>query len=496
MLFFPFLRLVWDFVLLIPSLSPTMPLLFSQQEGNLVLPSELKEPVLLPEVLRSTTFVSGNGRIYRLFGNEDEAFAIPPIPPLLAAPKTSVLSLEEALQQIESFSSPATSKNESEQSKSLPIRSGLTIGCTYQTADTPTLQLFRAFGESAVPRLVRRENLLANESIPAKEIIYEVSQSFQNPALEPSAKTKHEMQKSLRIAPEYIEEPFIVPFVKPAISPEETETNNTALEGQNDINNAEDPQPMETMRPIHYPKILRKYRQRSRKDKTPYRKQFFLSPVCFSQQEESLVITALPTPPDISAFRWSEQVDSLMRTADYQIRMLADHLVVQSNQGIKVICFKSVFSGDGCSTILLCAVRSLMERGYRILLVDAHHRHIDLPNQLNMLENLDTEDDVMILNDHLGLLVWQESKTVTENTTILADNLTAHREKYDLILLDNGSLMEGPLTEFVEFWNQIMPDGVVLVSNTKHPPEVPVSHIACRLRQNHIHLIGITENYV
>jgi Mrp family chromosome partitioning ATPase len=163
---------------------------------------------------------------------------------------------------------------------------------------------------------------------------------------------------------------------------------------------------------------------------------------------------------------------------------------------MKAVCFKSIFPSDGCSTLLLCAVRALMERNYRILLIDSHHRHIDLPNQLNLSGDCETGTAVIPLDDHLDLWVWQESKTVEENTTLIAEIIAKRRDKYDFILLDDGSVTESPLPAFVAFWNQMDLNGVVLVSNTKRPSEMPVSHIVSRLRQYNVPLIGIAENYV
>ena len=243
-----------------------------------------------------------------------------------------------------------------------------------------------------------------------------------------------------------------------------------------------------------FPKIVRKYRYRQ--ERTLYRKRLLLPVPTVPIDEQPLMVSELEPTVETRAFRWSEQLDSLMQTAENQIRLLADHLIVQSNRRTKAIGFKSVFSGDGCSTILLCAVRALTERHYRILLVDAHHRHIDLPKQLSVPGNLDTGNEVISLNDHLDLWVWQEMKTVEENRRTLAEILSVHRSEYDLILLDNGSVTESPLAELTEFWNQIELDGIILVSNTKRPSGVPISHIAGRLRQHHIHVIGITENYV
>ena len=428
-----------------------------------------KEHMTLSEVLGGTSFVSASGRTYRLFGNEDKSFSmptIPAIPPLLAAAKTSHVSLEEALQQIESFALPAASKKEQ------PV------------ANPPTLQIFPALGESAPRRLIKKKNANLNVSLSAKDIVDEVSPLLpkrKEGTCQPlrvvceSARPKPVRPEPVRPEPIPVEEPFIVPFAKPEPSPEEKpEAKNVVLKIVSDF-----------VPTTHFAKTLRKCWQHRRKTKTPYRKPCSLPP--------PVVEINVPDIEPVT-FQWSEQLNSLMQTANNQIRMLSDHLVVQSNQGTKAICFKSIFPGDGCSTILLCAAQTLTERNYRILLVDAHHRHIDFPKQLNLSSESGT--DVITLNDRLGLWVWQDSKTTEENRSALAEVMTLHREEYDLILLDDGSVTESPLKEFVEFWNRVELDGVILVSNTKRASEIPVSHIAGRFREHHIRLIGITENYV
>jgi len=460
---------------------------------------ELHEPIPLSDILRSTSFVSTSGRVYHLFGDEENTFVIPPCPSVLAAPKPSALSLEEALQQIESFSSrttpcvsqpeqatgdplvqtlPATASMPVESSTEIanqlqhakPVKFVRTIERVCPNTDSPMLQLFQALKDPSVPRLVKREN----------------------PRLSP--KPTGEKTQSLRIVAAPVAEPFIVPFAKPEAPPEETNTVTLKIVPA-------------TLPPILSPKMVRKYRQ----EKTPYRKRFSLpaAPPHATEDDradagsnDSLADSPAPTFAaqwvNYRSFRWSEPLDTLRQTAANQIRCLTDHLVVQANQGTKAICFKSVFPGDGCSTILLCAVRALMERHYRILLIDAHHQHIDLPKQLNVSEDVEAGGggEVSCLDDHLDLWVWQESKTAAENRAILAKTLAVHRGEYDLILFDNGSVTESPLTELIEFWDQMELDGIVLIANTKRPTEMPVAHITRRLRQHHLHLIGITENYV
>ena len=456
--------------------------------------NELQERVPLPAMLDGTTFVSDSGRIYRLFGNEEETLvlpSIPELPPILAALKAPEVVLAEALQQIDAFFATTEHKNTQEQLR----------------ADFSTLQLFPTLGKSAPPRLVRREESLSNTVLPAKAIIDEVLQTSPHLIEAGPKKTspREERATPLRVVSEtVVEEPFIVPFAMPEVALEEPEEQNLPLRIVTEL------VPPILFPPILFPGVFQKCWHR-RKKKTLYHKQCLPPPVRVSQTEESPVIAeAKPTETkptetqltvDTPTFRWSEQLNSLMQTAGNQIRMLTDHLIVQSNQGIKAICFKGVFPGDGCSTILLCAARALMEREYRVLLLDTHHRHIDLPKQLNLSNglssgNLNSEGEVIALEEYLGLWVWQESKTSQENAALLTELITAHREEYDLILLDDGSVTESPLMEFVDLWDSVELDGVILVSNTKSPTEIPVSHIAERFRQHHIHLIGVTENYV
>jgi len=419
---------------------------------------EFRASAPLPELLDGSTFVSDSGRVYRLFGNEAEAFSlpvIPEIPPRFAATQRSTLSLEEALQQIESYSSPVVREQ-----------------VIQPTEDSPVLQLFQAMGEASN----RTNNPHPHATLSIKDIVDEVSQHLPN--------LNGEGRKPFRVIFEYAEEPFIVPFTKPEppaeeIEPEHVRTFKVVTESAPPV-----------LLPRNFPK-----RCQSRRKTSPYRKQFSFPTIAEVPTEEPTV-SEEPKPVNVSTFQWSAPLDSLMQTANNQTRMLTDHLVVQSNQGVKTICFKSVFPGDGCSTILLCAVRALTERKHRVLLIDAHHRHINLSAQLNLSGNLDSGNAAIALNEYFGFWVWQGAKTVEENTALLAEVISAHREEYDLVLLDCGSLTESPLPEFVDFWNRIEAHGIVLVSNMKRPPEISMSHIAGRLRQHHVHLIGITENYV
>ncbi|MDR2117138.1 MAG: hypothetical protein LBP87_12230 [Planctomycetaceae bacterium] len=197
---------------------------------------------------------------------------------------------------------------------------------------------------------------------------------------------------------------------------------------------------------------------------------------------------------------WPEYLKSLELAASDQICFLADHLEIQKEQKRSVISFNSFQSGDGCTTLALCAARELAERGYRLLLVDAHRQNPELPQLLHLETNPDVYEIITLIPDRLELLPWSGTSIEIDSqdhiTQSFAQIVASFREHYDFILLDNGSLVECPFAERVSLWRGMYSDGVLLVLNMKRPPSVNIQTIAQRLFQNQINLLGIVENYV
>lgn len=197
---------------------------------------------------------------------------------------------------------------------------------------------------------------------------------------------------------------------------------------------------------------------------------------------------------------WPEHLDSLERDASNQIRHLADHLESQIRQDRKVISFNGYRPGDGCTTYSLCAAREMAERGYRLLLADAHRQHPELALLLELDIDPHLYEIMTLIPDRLELLPWSESfieiDSHEESHTIsFTDIVASLRNEYDLILLDGGSLIESPLGERVAQWRRMRSDGVLLVVNTKNPEPVNVQAVARRLERFNIELLGVTENY-
>lgn len=197
---------------------------------------------------------------------------------------------------------------------------------------------------------------------------------------------------------------------------------------------------------------------------------------------------------------WPEHLDSLERDASNQIRHLADHLESQIRQGRKVISFNGYRPGDGCTTYSLCAAREMAERGYRLLLADAHRQHPELALLLELDIDPHLYEIMTLIPGRLELLPWSESfieiDSHEESHTIsFTDIVASLRNEYDLILLDGGSLIESPLGERVAQWRRMRSDGVLLVVNTKNPEPVNVQAVTRRLERFNIELLGVTENY-
>ncbi|MDR0336684.1 MAG: hypothetical protein LBI18_06295 [Planctomycetaceae bacterium] len=201
---------------------------------------------------------------------------------------------------------------------------------------------------------------------------------------------------------------------------------------------------------------------------------------------------------------WPEHLKSLELAASDQICFLADHLEIHKEQKRRVFSFNSFHPGDGCTTLALCAARELAERGYRILLVDAHRQNPELPQLLHLPTNPEFYEIITLIPDRLELLPWSETsievnsndQTTPSLTQSFAEVVGSFRDAYDFVLLDNGSLVESPLNEHVALWREMCSDGVLLVVNMKRLPSVNIRSIAQRLLQNRISLLGIVENYV
>lgn len=197
---------------------------------------------------------------------------------------------------------------------------------------------------------------------------------------------------------------------------------------------------------------------------------------------------------------WPEHVDSMRRRGAESIRLLSDHLATLHRRGIKVVSFNGFQPGDGCTTVILCAARQLAASGFRVLLADAHAENPELPRLLDIPSH-PTFYEIVVLEERLEFLPWSASAIEVEQdgqveSREFGELVAMVRDEFDLVLVDNGSLVEQALSERERFWRQMGSDGVLLVVNTQNRNPVNLPVVAAKLRRHGVELLGITENYV
>ena len=197
------------------------------------------------------------------------------------------------------------------------------------------------------------------------------------------------------------------------------------------------------------------------------------------------------------AFRWPTVCDALKKKAETQICSLADYLIALKEHRRKTICFHGFFPSEGCSTVLLCAVRELTDRGFNVLLVDGNGRNPELAKLLGVPAPMGNGERFALVDDRLELLLLIGNSSKTEGKSLkLSERVGFLKNSYDFILIDAGSLTEGEPLEKTLFWQETAADGVLLVINTKNRQPVNLEAVDARLRQHGIELLGVSENYV
>jgi Mrp family chromosome partitioning ATPase len=196
---------------------------------------------------------------------------------------------------------------------------------------------------------------------------------------------------------------------------------------------------------------------------------------------------------------WPRELASLEHHASDQVRLLADYLIGQlDGAGCRIVSFNSLFAGDGCTTMSLCAARELAERGYRILLADAHPQHPDLARLLEIHLDPHIYEIVTLIPERLELLPWSATAIeVGEGQTLSFEEVVVSMQaEFDLILLDSGSLLGSSLSHRVASWGQMHIEGVLLICNAKSPDPRRLQGVSQRLEEQGIKLLGVMENYV
>ena len=217
----------------------------------------------------------------------------------------------------------------------------------------------------------------------------------------------------------------------------------------------------------------------------------------FPAEEHRLTVQEKAKPRRVP-FHWPPKSETVKAKAARQIGSLTDRLLGLREQGRTRICFHSFFPTEGCSTMLICAVRELMERGLRVLLADANCHHPMLPELLGIELMSDSAERLTLIDGSLELLSW--GKWVKENDETPTLNQSTYigrlQEGYDFVLIDGGSLTEGVPEEKTIFWRETETDGVILVVNAMAHRPLNLEAVDRNIRKHGVELLGVMENYV
>ena len=213
---------------------------------------------------------------------------------------------------------------------------------------------------------------------------------------------------------------------------------------------------------------------------------------------------------EVDAFQWPPECDRLRRAAADQWEHLAEQLAEQAALGRKLVAISGCRRGDGCTTLILSVAPRLVERGLKVLLVDADFQRPLLARRLGLLPEYGWERvlagraapaEVIIesLQDRLALLpLCQMPSALGDDRGATADpsvSLGQVREHYDVVLIDLGRFhrheAQGTPLEPRASWIE----AVVLVRNTRSTPEEDLARHRRRIRAAGIHEVGIVENF-
>lgn len=156
----------------------------------------------------------------------------------------------------------------------------------------------------------------------------------------------------------------------------------------------------------------------------------------------------------VDHFRWPKICSRLTAAAPGELSRLADALAAAKDAGQKILALASCQSGEGTTTLLLCLGQLLAEQGPRVVLVDANLADPQLARRLGLVPENGWEDvlagrvpleEVVIesADGLLALLPVREPLTGVpgpRDEITLKENFAALQGRYDLILVDWGSL--------------------------------------------------------
>jgi Mrp family chromosome partitioning ATPase len=204
---------------------------------------------------------------------------------------------------------------------------------------------------------------------------------------------------------------------------------------------------------------------------------------------------------------WPTIHNRLQGAAQAAIAQMADGLQAIGDSSRKIIGLASCARGEGVTTLLSAAARSLLERGRKVAIVDGHWSNPQLARCLGLLPQIGWEEslsgglpleEIVIesLADGLAVLPVREPPAGAVPKTAIAAGLETLARKYDFVLVDLGAMDDiaeegNPARELASRM-----DAVVLVQNIRVTPPHRLAEGRKRLAAANARYAGTIQNFV
>jgi Mrp family chromosome partitioning ATPase len=188
------------------------------------------------------------------------------------------------------------------------------------------------------------------------------------------------------------------------------------------------------------------------------------------------------------------------------IQQMADGLLSLCASGSKVLGLASCASGEGVTTLMLAAARSLANLGRKVAVVDANWNNPQLAQSLGLLPQIGWEEtlcgglpleEVVIesLADGLAVLPVRKPSASTIAAGPIAASFDILAREFDVVLVDLGPLAqleEGAPSRAVA----ARMDAVILVQNVRVTTPNRLADVREHLAASNLRYVGTIQNFV
>jgi Mrp family chromosome partitioning ATPase len=216
---------------------------------------------------------------------------------------------------------------------------------------------------------------------------------------------------------------------------------------------------------------------------------------------------------------WPNIHTRLQTTAAAAIQQMADGLLSLCASGSKVLGLAGCASGEGVTTVMLAAARSLVSQGRKVVLVDANWSNPQVAQSLGLLPQLGWEEtlcgglpleEVVIesLADGMAVLPVRKPSASTIAQAQIAASFDILAREFDVVLVDLGPLAQ--IKDEGAPWHDSTPshestlsrevaarmDAVILVQNVRVTTPNRLADVREHLAASNLRYVGTIQNFV